>query len=163
MKGKVVVGLFILAGLFFSACSFDLFKKSYDASLVTFYVDDGNVPKSEYSQSKVEIIPNYESRTLDVKYVKKDNSSSDIPGSKGLVGGEFFDRFEKVLDLINNGSFDSSQKENKKDGGKFLIKVKRKTGLTDEHDLTLMKSDENFDFVNGFYLDLVDLFSKNVY
>ncbi|MFH1218360.1 MAG: hypothetical protein V1679_00775 [Candidatus Peregrinibacteria bacterium] len=160
-KGFVVLAVMAVVVALFTMCSFWRGGVG-DVSKVVFFVNPGALGPEYYFESVLEVVPDYELRTLAVDYKYEfplsDDRGKDI-ASEGVVGGEFFDRFEGVLnvledykvvkeDIVGAGVFDVTVVNKNKE-----IKYNFHTGI----------EDEDFKFLEDFQKDLEGVFLEEVY
>lgn len=91
-----------------TACNLP-WKSAENVKVLTFYyTDGGDVQSDAYSEALLVFTPDYALRTLGVKYSsshpkKKVQLPGDSYAGSGVVGGEFFDRFEEITGKVDDG------------------------------------------------------------
>jgi len=136
MKFRWILGGVILVILVsFAACS--LFKDSHeDVGSLAFLSDE----------ILLEVTPDFEMRTLSVKYLEND----------GIIGGDFFDRIEEILDVFE-GDVEGSE------DGEFSLAIGMMDGKVFRYRFAEGSESEEFKLISSFYDDVVLLFSEDVY
>lgn len=136
MKNRFLIGISILSLFIFSAC--DLFGEKYeDINSLTFN-NDGIL---------LEVIPDYEIRTLSVVYDAEDT---------GIIGGDFFDRAEEILEVWADSETELGE-------GKFIFSIYHKGGEVNEYFFDLTDASEEYLLLQTFYSDVSALFNEDVY
>lgn len=164
IKNVIIFLSFLLFISVFLGCSFFSDGKKEISSL-NFSVKDNSESGTNYSEANIFFKPDYELRTLTVNYSlifpykTEDENVSNI-STEGVIGGEFFDRFEEILDATSKDIW-NTQKDAK--AGTFLISIEKKNGDKKEYDLYTLDDKKVFELIENFYLDVIDLFSKDVY
>ncbi|MEK7086028.1 MAG: hypothetical protein AAB953_03375 [Patescibacteria group bacterium] len=132
------------------------FGGSKKASKVTFTVEN----KSE--ASVLELTPDYEKRTIAATYnsgaLKEDISST------GQIGGEYFDRFEKIVDFVikYEKSLDVAWPVIPTDPASYSVNVEFKDGKSYKVDWLLYDdSVEEFAEFESFYSDVTILLTES--
>lgn len=141
---KGILFLSFLSLLVFSSCSFFGGSKQ-DIAYLRFSVQD----------VEMSFQPDYELRTMAVKYSLSSNISNE-----GVIGGEFFDRFEEIL---SSTSKDIWKEQKDPSSPTFTISVEKENGEIKQYDLYTVGDQGVFKMVEQFYLDVIDLFSQDVY
>lgn len=156
---SVFVAVFVVL---FSGCYFFGDK---EVSSLTFVLRENGVDKAaaDYSESYFRLVPDYEFRTLAVDYSvtypnKSIDGKPDSYESSGVIGADYFDRFQKIVDLFYD------LKVNPGEVGDFEVKVE----YPDAEYLYLFDFNgvpeiSGFADVKAFYSDLDKLFFENVY
>lgn len=162
MKKLVFIVLVIVLGLF-TACS-----NRSDVALMHLYVDEGpDVPRYMFSETNLDFVPDYTKRNLSVKYARvfpqrTDQTDSEDVLTDGVLGGEFFDKFVKLVDRFEKPYDILSDSE--VDGGSNLkVRIETNDGKAKEYDIRLAKDDADFSLVNSFYTDVMALFTQDIY
>lgn len=83
------------------------------------FVDNSDIEKVDITRKSLEgdlqlveslqIEPNYAERTLDIGYKLEDENAVTY---SGIVGGEFFDRYEAIVKEYKKGEFDDFEIDN---------------------------------------------------
>lgn len=94
----------------------------------------------------LEVTPDFEMRTLSVKYLEND----------GVIGGDFFDRIEEILDVFE-GDVGGSE------DGEFTLAIGMRDGKVYRYRFDEGSESEEFMLISSFYDDVVLLFSEDVY
>ncbi|MFA6305753.1 MAG: hypothetical protein WC651_03420 [Candidatus Gracilibacteria bacterium] len=163
----ILVSIFCLA---YAGCSFFGTEVS-DIVSAEFYIDDGNIPDDYFSVSTLKLTPGLDDRTLSLDYMRsypKATGSAKIQNpdvkNNGIVGGEFYDRFEETVDLVLKGDLKSSEAYDSSSGvGKFVVTLNSKDGKSQKYDYSLIQNDIEFDSVKSLFTDLTNLFNSDVY
>lgn len=194
MKNFSKFVLFGLLAFIFSACSFFgdkeivklTFTEQQGFTMVTSEEEEATKDESEIEEIKqekvypdsysyVEILdlaPNYEERTLDVEY--REVYPFSVPEKEdniieGMVGGEFFDRFELIIEEYIDG--DILELSNSMDycfeESTFFLGVEEysgKPGGYDRIDLTHCGEPEGEMLIEieAFYKDVVNLLTEDI-
>lgn len=94
----------------------------------------------------LEVTPDFEMRTLSVKYLE----------NEGVIGGDFFDRIEEILDVFE-GDVGGSE------DGEFSLAIGMTDGKVFRYGFDEGSESEEFVLISSFYDDVVLLFSEDVY
>lgn len=165
----VVFSVLVLAGCFGSS--------SKVASLTFTGNDSTAIPPQYYSETKMEIFPSYKERTLNVRYTtvhpkKLEVSAEELvadPGeddinATGSVGGEYFDRFEEVVEFVKEYEAPEDLKEETVSGElpTFGVKVESLRGKVYEisNYWEARENDPEFKEMTTLYLDLAKLLTE---
>ncbi len=170
---KKVIYSFILVGIFsliYTGCSLFNLKAS-DVVSAEFYVDDGNIPDDYFSVSTFKLTPSLTDRTISLDYARlypKASESVKLENpevkNNGIVGGEFFDRFDEMTDLVLDGKLKNSVEYDPATGvGKFELTLNFKNGKSQKYDYSMIQNDVEFDSIKSLFTDLTNLFSQDVY
>ncbi|MCK9186670.1 hypothetical protein M0P48_04515 [Candidatus Gracilibacteria bacterium] len=169
---KVIYSLILVAifSLVYAGCSIFEVKPSEIVS-VEFYIDDGNIPNDYFSVSTLKLTPSLTDRTISLDYERSYPKASESikiqnPDVKnnGVVGGEFYDRFEEMTVLVLDGDLKNSDKYDVSTGvGKFELTLNSKDGGSQKYDYSMIQNDTEFDSVKSLFTDLTNLFSQDVY
>lgn len=130
---------------------------------LTFLVNDGPISPEYYSESVVGIIPNYDDRTLNVTfqqtypYKTEESEFADFTTS-GSIGGEFFDRYEQIVEYVLN--YESVETEPILGAGVFLVELQNLKGKVYSIETTVGAAIEGMDELNQFYLEVKDLLTE---
>jgi len=170
MKKWIYVVFVCIAGLLAAqACAFP-WQSSLKAVSVTISHNNGTVAPDYYEEGIMNVSPDYELRTISVDYnmtrpLKKEKTESDTFKGDAIIGGEYFDKFEDVVDMVNNYSADTKE-EPCVGGSTFVVALK----MTDGKESLISvfscgESGENVDagLIDDFYSGIIDLLTKNVY
>lgn len=119
---KILFSIFIVSSaMVFAGC----FGGSSRVASLTFTGNDSNrIPLQYYSEIRMEILPNYKERTLNVRYTSVHPKKSEVSpeeltqnpaeedvNATGSVGGEYFDRFEEVVEFVREYEVPEGLKE----------------------------------------------------
>lgn len=170
---KKIIYSLILVGIFslvYTGCSVFSVKAS-DVVSAEFYVDDGNIPADYFSVATLKLVPSLADRTLSLDYTRSYPKASESvklqsPDVKnnGVVGGEFFDRFDEMTALVVDEKLKSSNSYDPSTGvGKFELTLNFKDGKSQKYDYSMIQNDVEFDSVKSLFTDLTNLFSQDVY
>ncbi len=163
MKKRILFLSFLFLFVF-SACTFFNNSKE-DVSYLRFSVKDDASNGTQSQEVQISFQPDYELRTMSVKYslifpYKTDVTENSDISNEGVIGGEFFDRFEKILDATKK---DIWNKQKDSTAPTFIISVEKENGEIKDYDLYAVEDEEVFKTIEQFYLDVIDLFSQDVY
>lgn len=142
-----------------------------DVVSIEFYVDDGKIPDDYFSVSNLKLTPSLNERTLSLDYGRtypkaSGSAKAQNPDAKnsGVVGGEFYDRFEEITALVLDGKLKSADSYDPSTGvGKFDVTLNFKNGKSQKYDYSMIQNDVQFDAVKSLFVDLTNLFSQDVY
>lgn len=142
MKKLVFV---VLLAITLSACTFPWQSAVGDVESLTATI------QSDYY---FEIIPDYQGRLLEVEFGGKEN---------GTVGGDYFDRFEDIVDLIQQEYEDGRGVVAATDDQRISFSLR----LTD-HDEGLFvdfvpEEMKDYEDIESFHADIADLFEREIY
>jgi len=154
--------LFGFLGLALTACGF-LSNNLERVGAMSFYLFIDSVEDSIDSEINLRIVPNYESRSLDVKYSKHFLNKSDLNvdmNTEGVLAGEFFDKFENVLSVLSRVDQESLPSE-----ANFKIVVESVIDSEPEKEWGFVwdSNISSIPEVQEFFLDLTNRFSEDVY
>lgn len=162
MSKKILLTSLIFFGLvvvvFFARCTRDS-----DVSLVSFYANSGALGPEYYWESNMDIVPDDGLHTLAVTYTKGNPFSEDTAlevDAEGFVGGEFFDRFEGLLGVLQ--VYESMAADPMVGAGLFTVTVERVNGDREVYEFNSAMASETFVVVNSFYEDVSELFTEDV-
>lgn len=159
-KGLLILALSLCGVLVFSACS--LFSQEPVVSSIEFSVSSGSPDSELYSESHLVIKPDNELRTLAISYAR--DFSNDIYEdikSDGVIGGNFFDRFEEIL--LEFDGYQESQTELALGQGEFYFSITQNENETKNYLFEVEDSSTEYVLVKSFYSDVIELFSEDVY
>lgn len=128
-----------------------------------FNLDISDGPFELRNETMIKIEPDYDLRSLSVVY-KKDykNHDGDISyddvEAEGVLGGNFFDRFEKIITVFADPDFD--QKTFAVSTG-FDVTILPLIDGEEERTIMMMFDDE--DLVREFFLDISEKFNVDIY
>lgn len=166
MNKKIIItaGIFIIL-LLATLLMYDYFRNSYGVKSVTFYVNSGALAPQYYWETELNFTPDYELKTLTVEYSKiypqkGKNGEIDID-TDGIIGGEYFDRFEAILVLLKNYEI-KEDAELLAGAGKFTITVEKDNKQVQEYEFGQNLNPESYAIVNEYYSDVTALFTENV-
>jgi hypothetical protein len=165
MKKWIYFVLVVIVGLaVFVLLSWSFGNGSVVNTLEIAY-SSGPLPPEYYNKADMTIKPDYALRTISVDYVSEgpyEDGSIDGNSFKGsaTMGGEYFDRFEEVVEVLSQRVEDS--KSNDCDGGSSLGILAR--GLNGKDDAFLITSclqaGDPARIVKPFYDDVVTLLTR---
>lgn len=160
-KGLIIIVLSLCMLLVFSGCGF--FTKAPIISQMEFSLSSGTPGSDSYNEFNLVVKPDNELRTLAILYVQ--NFSNDIYEDKemdGVIGGNFFDRFEEILKQFED-SVETQSELDLVEPGKLLFTIK----LNENEDRNFVfdagDSSMEYQLVKSFYSDVIELFSEDVY
>jgi hypothetical protein len=168
MKKSILVGVgCVLVLVFAQACVWP-FGSSLKVSSVTISYDSGPVSPEYYEEGTMSIVPDYELRTIAVNYVmdrpfKQNKTEEDSFNTEAVVGGEYFDRFEGIIEIIRDGGF--GDPDLKCLGGHNIgILLKEIDGAEQQISVpNCSTEEEKVSVVETFYSDVVLLLTKNIF
>ncbi|MFH1284446.1 MAG: hypothetical protein ABIH78_02545 [Candidatus Peregrinibacteria bacterium] len=150
-------------------------RGSEDVASVTFLVNNGMVSPPYYAETSIVLVPDYDSRTLSVNYsvlypYRSEETDAGDVATDGVVGGEFFDQFENVLNILAAPSMKNfepvSDDEDIVGAGSFVVRLfgsEEKIGEFDFTGADVSQDVDGYGVVRAFYDDLVLLFSQEIY
>lgn len=153
MKKFLILSAILLIPVFLWGC----FSKEATVAKVTMYVSD------QTANASVEIIPDYQKRTLDLTY-KKSNlaAKKDEIATTGQVGGEYFDRFEKLVKFVSEKSkVVSADKNIDENQGVFKIVVEKSDKEASQIETYWNDSMEGLEELRTFYLDVTTMLTES--
>ena len=172
--------IILVLSVFLMGCS--LFASTPEIYEMAFVEDEGSVAPSFFNISSLEIFPNYEARELNVSlnieypYRDEETLEEDFNGN-GKVAGEYFDRFEDIVEAYYEGEFEALDErilleiEEKGacmgSGGMHMsiyeaLEAEAKNADIDPPALCGEFEDELQDMVENFYKDLVELLNEEI-
>lgn len=124
---------------------------------VTMYVSD------QTANAELKMVPDYKKRTLELTYKKDDlQSKKDEVATTGQVGGEYFDRFEKVAQFVAEKSKAvSDDVKTDKNQGVFKIVVEKSDNEASQFETYWNDSLTGLEEVRTFYLDVTTLLTES--
>ncbi|MBL4694779.1 hypothetical protein JKY72_05420 [Candidatus Gracilibacteria bacterium] len=159
--------LILFSVLVFAGCSA---ADNGSASVLSldFDLDDGDVPAEQYSETDLELVPNYDDRTLSFKYnrVFPGRTDSTLDADKfaeGVIGDDFFDRFEEIVGGMNRGEVSSTSEEKCSGGVDFTLAMDNADDRFDSSEDIHVCNDERDQMLKAFYDDVVALLNVDVY
>lgn len=162
MGKKLFLSFISLSLIFFGCAGGD--KK---ISSLSYFTDNGAVSPPYYYESTLVFVPDYELRTLEVDYSvfypfrTEETESVDID-TEGVIGGDYFDRFEEVVNLFEKGNFDDFKKEGIVGAGRFDVVLEKEDGSLGKYSFMGVAENKNFETVKSFHDDVVTLFTEDV-
>lgn len=170
---KIIYSIILVAifGLVYAGCS-AFTAKPADVASVEFYVDDGNIPADLFSISSMKLSPAAgKDRTLSLEYSRtypkaSGSAKAQNPDVKnnGVVGGDFYDRYEEMMNLVFEGKLKSADVYDASTGvGQFAVIITFKNGKVQKYDYSAIQNDPSFDTIKSLFIDLTNLFSQDVY
>lgn len=153
MKKFLFLSVILLMPIFLWGC----FSKEATVAKVTMYVSD------QTANATVEIVPDYQKRTLDLTYKKNDLAAKkDEVATTGQVGGEYFDRFEKLVKFVveksRTVSADAKADENQ---GVFKIVVEKSDKEASRLETYWNDPTEGLEEMRTFYLDVTTMLTES--
>ncbi len=161
--------LFLLITAFslflFSACGQVGSDEKAEIISLGFNVDEG-VDGPFHSVSDVMVVPDKELRTLQVEYrlTFPDRTEETIEldiQTDGIVGGDYFDRFEEILMILDNGIVELSDFEDM--DGELSFFIERSDGLMEDYKFSLADDRNQVTEIVDYYYDITSLFKEEVY
>lgn len=122
----------------FSSCS--LLGESYEDVQALYFTKDEVV---------LAVVPDHELRTLAVTYDENNT---------GIIGGDFFDRVEEILEVFEDYPVVVEDKE-----GAFAFSIEKFDGDTKKYVFDMTDDSDEFGLLDSFYTDVSELFSEEVY
>ncbi len=154
--------LIVVAVAFFSAC----FGSNGNVLVLHIETTDGSIPPQFYSETDLMVSPIYEDRTLSLEYTRvypdrtEETLDADVD-TGGIVGGENFDRFEEIVELIKG--FDYEGKDEGTIGGSTLIvDLEFVNGEHRRFEIDWNNESEGLEEIRSFYLDLSNMLTEEV-
>lgn len=159
---------FILFSVFvFAGCSA---ADNGSASVLSLDYDlnDGDVPVEQYSETDLELVPNYEDRTLSFKYTRMFPGRTDATVdsdkfAEGIIGDDFFDRFEEIAKAMNSGEVSGTSEEECNGGVDFTVAMDNADDRFDSSEDIHVCDNERDQMLKAFYDDVVGLLNADVY
>ncbi len=136
MKKFFAVILIALVSILFSGCS-----PAQKVTTLTFSI----------GETVLVVTPDYEKRELEVSY-----SDKEAEASQGAVAGEYFDRFDDVVEWLYKKEIVSNEK------GTVKISTVSSEGAK-EVMIDWNDNVKGIDYAQAFYTDLTNLFSEDIY
>jgi hypothetical protein len=164
MKKIFLLFAFVFSAVLFFGCS--LFQSSGDVLSLKFLVSDESAPEGYYAEAVLSFVPDYELRTVSVNYTLDfPSDEGELPDSRnidseGVIGGEYFERFERIISALDPevvGVNTSDSAEN------FTVVLEKKNGVLEEYDLAFVDDESLIELLSVYYLDVVELFTEEVY
>jgi|GEM_PF-2337174 len=150
MKNKIVLLVAIILITVFSAVVYyALPNVLVRISTVSIVYD--NQGKKEF----VDISPDYYTRTLSVSYQGVDGGNK----SSGTIGSDFFDKIESILKVVRDKGDIGKCKGD--ESYRMTIGYSRKNWGVQS--VLICSDNDKFPVLKGFYKDIVNLFSHDVY
>jgi hypothetical protein len=143
MKKLIFIGIALLLTFSFAACKVLFWDFDKSVSELVFY----------YTEANLKIVPDYQIRSLSIEYETEGN---DAIKTDGIVGGEYFDRFEGVVEILDSDSLET----NGTCVGDYNLSYTMTNVSGNEYNEKLHLCDdysEDVEFVRDFYLDTVKL------
>ena len=144
----------------FSGC----FGSGGDVLVLNIGSNDGSVPPQFYSEAALMITPIYEDRTLSLEYKlvypnrTEETLDEDIDAA-GIVGGENFDRFEEIVQLIKDSDYSNELSESV-GGGNLTVDLELINGDTRNFDVDWNNDSPGLEEIRTFYFDLNNLLTE---
>lgn len=130
---------------------------------LSFYVNDGAILPQYYSESKLELVPNYDDRTLAVAfsqvypYRTAETAVEDF-STEGIIGGEYFDRYEQIVDFILKYEMPAKSKASLTEVQRvFLVNLENLRGEKYSIETLWEESDSDIETLRAFYLEVKTL------
>lgn len=172
---KILLNIFVVFSVLVLAGCFG--NSSRVASLTFTGNDSTAIPPQYYSETKMEILPNYKERILSVRYTTVHPRKLEVPAEElvadpgeddinaiGSVGGEYFDRFEEVTEFVKEYEAPEDLKEGTISVGSatFGVKVESLRGKVYEISNYWEARENNPEFreMTTLYLDLAKLLTE---
>lgn len=155
MKNFFSLSLLLLLPVVFGGCV----AKEVKVAKVTMYVID------QTADAVVEMVPDYEKRTVEVVYKKDElkTGGKDEVAATGQVGGEYFDRFEKLVKFVEEKNGGAGLDDEKTDKGQstFKVVVENVDKSTSQFSTYWDDSTEGLENLRSFYLDVTTMLTEN--
>lgn len=154
--------LFVVLALFLSGCA------HYRVASLTFSFDDGAIPPQYYSEGKMEFLPDYESRSLNVNYnLRFPYRTEETPEAdfttQAVIGGIYFDRFEEIVKKLAKDDFAATE-DGCAGGQNLLITWVSEKAEVMEKDFYLCGGlTEDLSVLELYYRDVLALLEENVF
>lgn len=164
MKKFFLISAAILVLLVLSAC----LGFAPKVQSLKFTLNEGAVAPENYSEAELDLVPDYENRSLGLNYSRvfpnRTSATLDVDvDTDGFVGGEYFDRFEKIVKIINKNEIPENLKEAVSEVDEtFSANLRNHDGRVVEIKSFDGFSGEDFQYVQSFYLDLINLLTGDV-
>ena len=168
MNKKLLLGLFLgIVIVFLGFYRFFLWANVEKVDSLKISFSSGALPPEYYFEGYMSFVPDYELRSLAVSYFidqpylsEKISEPSVVEGS---LGGEFFDRFEGLVDFMFEENV--SEMLNECVGGHVLsIDMTYNSSNIISRSLSVCGDlDADVLFVETFYLDVKDMFTQDAY
>jgi hypothetical protein len=168
---KKLLGFVLVGGIalfMLTACSWP-WGNAPKIESMKISVNSGALPPEYYTEGTMNIKPDYTLRTVAVDYsssfpYKKVPADGDNFKGNAIIGGEFFDRFEEIVKILNKDLVFDSGKE--ACVGASVVKVTVK-GLDLKENIFdipgCLDNSNKATIIKPYYDDVVGLLSKNVY
>jgi len=137
MKFRILV---ILVAVMVTTSSCSLLGKSYEDVQALYFTEDEIV---------LSVVPDHELRTLAVIYDENNT---------GIVGGDFFDRVEEILEVFEDYPVEVEDKE-----GVFAFSIEKFDGATKKYVFDMTDDSDEFGLLDSFYADVSGLFLEEIY
>lgn len=134
---------------------------------LTFQFNDGAVSPQYYSEGVLLLTPDYDLRTLYVRYTlthphRTDETLRPDISTEGVIGGEYFDRFENLLSMypVLGGISETTCTG----GYNMSLLIQDSDGQKRNKSFYLCgKQNRQIDMMENLYLDIVTMMTENVY
>ncbi|MBD3360527.1 hypothetical protein GF366_01865 [Candidatus Peregrinibacteria bacterium] len=161
--GKKLFLSFISLSLIFFGCT----NGGNKISSLNYFTDNGAVSPPYYYESSLIFVPDYELRTLEVSYsvvypFRTEETESIDVDTEGIIGGNYFDRFEKIVNLFESGKFDDLKEEDIVGAGGFDVILEKEGSSVEKYSFRGVTENKNFKTVKSFHDDVVALFSEDL-
>ena len=134
-------------------------------SEITFSYNDGAVSPAYYTEASLKIVPDYQIRSLNVGYesvysYRTDETDGVDIDTEGVIGGEYFDRFEGVIGLLHDDLVETGG--TCVGGHNLSYEMVDETGELSNEQLYLCGDySEDVEFIRDFYFDVVGLLTED--
>lgn len=150
MKNKIVLLLAVVLIILFSAVVYialpNLLVRISSVSIV--YENEGK-------KETVNLSPDYYTKTLNVSY----QGVEGVVKSSGVIGNDFFDKMESLLKVVR----DKGNVGDCKGDESYKISIGYSRQNWGKQSVLICSDNDKFPLLKGFYKDIVNLFSHDVY
>ena len=159
-KFAVVILSFVLV-LSFSGCFGS--GDSMEISSLSFAVVDNTDSETDSPEIVLTFEPDYDLRNLSVHYVHSFPEGENVDlqpnvSSEGMMGGDVFDRFEEVVELLTSDDFFVREK-----GAPVKVTLVDSVGTQWPNEFSWGSDYEGLDLLQAFYTDIISRFEEDIY
>jgi len=166
IKKTVLFGLTCVFVLIFAQACMWPFVSSFKISSMKISYNSGALPPDYYEEGVITIVPDYELRTIAIDYVmdrpfKQNKTAEDSFSGDAVIGGEYFDRFEDVVEIVREGLSASPECVG---AHNITVALNGVDGTVQEVNVSSCPpEEEKASTIETFYSDVVLLLTKNVF